>query len=171
MGNKPKFWIASMLIVGSVAAFSSASAEGANHVTHYSVGTRYILEGSYIDAGYYGSQGLHVPRNQSTPIGKPLIVECPGSSGTCVIEADLFIQSGQSDVTGNQYSLCLSVDGSLAPNCQIVGSTPADYTYANGSTSQLVTGVAPGDHVVQAFFSTTKGTNVFNYTSNYRVYK
>jgi hypothetical protein len=132
--------------------------------------TRYTLQGSYIDAGYYGSAGLFSPRNVNTAIGKPVIVNCPESSGSCVVEADLFIQSGKSDVTGNQYNLCLFVDGASAPNCQIVGSTPSDNTYTNGATSQQAT-VSPGDHVVQAYFQSYKGARVFNFTSNYRVYK
>jgi hypothetical protein len=165
MGKIAKSYFLSAVALGSIVALTCVSAYGA------SAATRYVLEGSYIDAGYYGSGGLFVPRNIDTAIGKPLIVNCPGSSGTCVIEADLFIQSGHSHITGNQYSLCLFVDGTSAPNCQIVGSTPSDYTYANGSTSQLVTGVAPGSHTVQAFFRTYQGAAVFNYTSNYRVYK
>lgn len=72
--------------------------------------TRFTLQGSHIDAGYYGSAGLFSPRNVNTSIGKPVIVHCPGSSGNCVIEADLFIQSGKSDVAGNQYNPCLFVD-------------------------------------------------------------
>jgi hypothetical protein len=31
--------------------------------------------------------------------------------------------------------------------------------------------VAPGAHVVQAFILSNKGTSLFNYTFNYRVYK
>jgi hypothetical protein len=155
--------IAKALVVGLGFVFCFTSANGAT------ASTRYTLEGSYIDAGYYGSNGLAIPRNHNTAIGKPLSVHCPGP-GACVIEADLYIQSGKSDTTGNQYNLCLFVDGASAPNCQIVGSTPADYSYTNGSTSQQAT-VTAGDHVVQAFFLSYKGTSVFNYTSNYRVFK
>jgi hypothetical protein len=147
-----------VMIYGLIAASGAAAA------------TRYSLQGSYIDAGYYGSSGLFSPRNVNTAIGKPVIVNCPGSSGSCVVEADLFIQSGKSDVTSNQYNLCLFVDGNSAPNCQIVGSTPSDFTYTNGSTSQQAT-VSPGNHVVQAYFMSYKGARVFNFTSNYRVYK
>lgn len=132
--------------------------------------TTYTLKSSYIDAGYYGSSGFFIHRNQDTAIGKPIIVNCPAKGGNCVIEADLYIQSGKSDVTGNQYSLCMFVDGASAPNCQLVGSTPSDFTYTVGATSQQAT-VTPGNHVVQAFFRTYKGASVFNYTSNYHVYQ
>jgi len=155
---------AQALAIGLVQIFGLVCADNAAAAT-----TRFTLQGSYIDAGYYGSSGLFSPRNTNTAIGKPIVVNCPGS-GTCVIEADLFIQSGKSDVTGNQYNLCLFVDGASAPNCQIVGSTPSDFTYTNGSTSQQAT-VSPGDHVVQAYFMSYKGARVFNFTSNYRVYK
>lgn len=155
---------APLLAIGLVQIYSLASAGGAM------AATRFTLQGSYIDAGYYVTSGLVSPRNVNTPIGKPVVVDCPGSSGNCVIEADLFIQSGKSDVTGNQYNLCLFVDGASAPNCQIVGSTPSDFTYTNGATSQQAT-VSPGDHVVQAYFQSYKGARVFNFTSNYRVYK
>ncbi|HEY2446480.1 MAG TPA: hypothetical protein VGI20_12160 [Rhizomicrobium sp.] len=132
--------------------------------------TKYALRGTYIDSGYYGANGLFVAPNNYTAIGNPLVLSCPGSAGTCTIQADLWIQSGKSDITRNWYNLCFSIDGALAPNCQIVGSTPADRTYANGSTSQLAGGIAIGGHTVQAYFLSHSGAFVFNYTSNYRVY-
>jgi hypothetical protein len=124
---------ARVLVIGLVSICSLTAAGGA------ATAASYTLRGSYIDAGYYGASGLFSPRNTNTAIGKPIIVNCPGPSGSCVVEADLFIQSGKSDVTGNQYNLCLFVDGASAPNCQLVGSTPSDFTYTNGSTSQQAT--------------------------------
>jgi len=45
---------------------------------------------------------------------------------------------------GNTYFLCLFVDGVPAPNCTSnVGSMPSDDTFAQGSTSEIVLGVAP----------------------------
>ena len=161
--KKHIIWIASAFTLAALALIASDRAAAGTTTA------RLTLQGTYIDSGFYGALGLSVPRNQTTAIGKPVSVDCP-SGRSCTIEADLFIQSGLTDVTGNQYSLCLSVDGALAPNCQIVGSTPADRTYSIGSTSQLVTGVTPEDHVVRAYFSSVKGSKVFNYTSNYRVY-
>jgi hypothetical protein len=131
--------------------------------------TRYDLRGTYTDSGYYGAGGLYAPRSVSVAIGTPLTVTCP-SNATCTIQADLWIQTGKVTVTRDQYSLCLSVDGALAPNCQDVGSTPSDNTYADGSTSQLVGNLPHGAHTVQGFFASTKGAYVFNYTFNYRVY-
>jgi hypothetical protein len=164
MSKNVRYWILSALALASTTLVAADRAAGA------SASARLILQGTYIDAGYYGSHGLQVPRDRYTAIGNPLVVTCPRSATSCVIEADLFIQSGLSFLTGNQYNLCLFVDGNRAPNCQIVGSTPADASYAVGTTSQQVTGVTPGDHTVQAFFLTYKGTKVFNFTSNYRVY-
>jgi hypothetical protein len=161
MKDLAKKCMRSAVVVGLVVT-GSISAAGATVRT---------LEGTYIDAGYYGSGGLRVFPNQNTAVGKPIAVTCPGKTGSCTIEADLYIQSGHSNVTRNEYNLCLFVDGNPAPNCQIVGSTPSDYTYADGSTSQLVTGVTPGSHVVQAYFMSYKGASLFNWTSNYRVYK
>lgn len=163
MNKMAKSSILIALVIGLIGIYGSASADAAV--------SGLVLQSTAIDQGYYGAQGLFVPRNQNTALGKPLIVKCPGPRGTCIIEADLFIQSGKSFVTGNQYGLCLFVDGKSAPNCQLVGSTPADNTYTNGSTSQLVFNVKPGNHVVQAYFDTYKGASVFNYTFNYRVYK
>src|ERR1700680_1007215 len=105
-----KSMAANVLVIGLVLVYGVISASGAV------AATRYTLQGSYIDAGYYGANGLFSGRNTNTAIGKPVIVSCPGSSGSCIIEADLFIQSGKSDVTGNQYNLCLFVDGTSAPN-------------------------------------------------------
>jgi hypothetical protein len=76
---------ARVIVVGLVSICSLIAAGGA------ATAARYTLQGSYIDAGYYGASGLFSPRNTNTAIGKPIIVNCPGSSGSCVVEADLFI--------------------------------------------------------------------------------
>ena len=83
----------------------------------------------------------------------------------------MFVQTGSGKTGGNQFSVCLYVDGVIGHNCQEVGSTPSDGTYAVSSTSQLVAGIAAGNHVVQTYFTTNDGASVFNHTSNYRVYK
>jgi hypothetical protein len=165
MRRMAKLSVLSAFVIVLSGIYSSTTASAGTSLTGL------ILQSTAIDAGYYGSSGLRVPGNQSTALGKPLAVTCPGPHGTCVIEADLFIQVGISDTTRNMYTLCLYVDGNSAPNCQFVGSTPSDLSYTNGSTSQLLTGVAPGAHVVQAFILSNKGTSLFNYTFNYRVYK
>jgi hypothetical protein len=127
------------------------------------------LQGTYIDEGYYQG-GFTTEATVDTPIGTPLAVTCPGST-TCTIQADMFVQSGGTHFSGNTYAICLWVDGVRGPNCQDVGSTAPDNTYLVGSTSQLVAGVTPGNHVVQTYVGAKNGMIVFNHTSNYRVYK
>lgn len=137
-----RFFRASSLIVlaaGSVGIYSFLSAQEPPS------SIRESLQGTYIDQGYY-SGGLTVNPQTTVTIGTPLAVTCPGKT-TCTIQADMFVQTGAGKTSGNQFSVCLYVDGVRAPNCQDVGSTPADGTYLVSSTSQQVSGVAGGNYV------------------------
>jgi hypothetical protein len=75
------------LAIGLSGVYRSVSAQEA------AMATKHVLQATYIDSGYYGSAGLYAPANVSTPIGNPLTVSCPGTAGTCTIQADLWIQS------------------------------------------------------------------------------
>jgi len=52
--------------------------------------TKHILEGTYINSGFYGAV---VAAGATVPTDTKLTVACPGTSGTCTIEADMWVQS------------------------------------------------------------------------------
>jgi hypothetical protein len=127
--------------------------------------TKHILEGTYINSGFYG--GI-VSAETTVPIDTKLTVACPGTSGTCTIEADMWVQS--EGVASDSYAICLYVDGNPL-ECPLAGETPADGTAAIGSFSQRLSGLAHGNHTVQTYYFTDQGAGVLDYTINYRVYK
>jgi hypothetical protein len=99
-------------------------------------------------------------------------VTCPGS-GTCTIEADMWVDNyNSSKPTGNATTICLYVDGVQTSGCAYETSeTPPDGSHVHASTSQPMSGLAPGSHTVQTYFYAAEGAFVEYYTANYRVSK
>ena len=87
------------------------------------------------------------------------------------MQADHFIQVGLGSTTGNQFSATFLLDGNPILDGQIMCSTPSDGTYQVCATSVYQTGVKPGAHTVQISVSSKYGTYVFNYNTNFRVYR
>lgn len=125
---------------------------------------------TYIDQGYYAS-GRTIPANQNTVIGPVVPIVCPGTSGMCTIQADHFIQEGKGMSMGNQFVIGFYLDGMPVTDAQIVGCTPSDGSYLVAATSERQSMVAPGMHTVQTFVWSMNGASVFNYNTNFRVYK
>jgi hypothetical protein len=134
--------------------------------------TKHVVEGWYINSGLDTNNGGFVSPAELFPIDSPLTVVCPGTTGTCSIQADMWVMTGGTTFAGNTYFLCLYVDGVPAPNCaNSVGSTPSDGTYAQGSTSEIVLGVKHGNHTVQTKIESGDGAFIGYYNFNYRVLK
>ena len=131
--------------------------------------TNHILKGTYIDSNVALTV---IPADTLTPIGNVVTVACPGT-GTCTIQADMLAENGGSSTAGNQFEVCLYVDGvEVDPYCfGYAGVTPSDGTYLLGSSSQSLSGVSPGNHTVQTYFWSSKGCNVVYRHSTYNVYK
>jgi hypothetical protein len=137
------------------------------------IATKHVLQSTYNNNGVYSGGVISCdPSPCWTPIDNQLTVVCPGKTGTCTIQADMWITNGGVTTVRDLNKICLSVDGNFAPNCDLylTGESPSDGTYGQNSSSEAVTGLSPGDHTVQTYFS-TDGTNVSYYNSNYRVYK
>ncbi|MGB8543663.1 MAG: hypothetical protein WCD49_18690 [Candidatus Acidiferrales bacterium] len=130
--------------------------------------TNHVLEKTYNNTGGVPTDA---PSNTYTPIDHQLTVLCPGTTGTCSIEADMWVENGDSNSTINANAVCLYVDGKATNFCPYSGETPADYTWVQSSASQIVSGLAPGNHTVQTYFWSNNGTLTSTYNSNYRVYK
>jgi hypothetical protein len=135
--------------------------------------TNHVLERTYNNNGVYDAE---VPASTFTPIDNQLTVQCPGKSGsgTCTIQADMWVENG--DGGGNSSdsanNVCLYVDGNPAGLCSYTaGQTSSGEIYVQTSTSQSVTGLAPGNHTVQTYFAAVSGAYVYYYNANYQVYK
>jgi hypothetical protein len=131
--------------------------------------TKHVLEGTYISSGQYDN---NVPANTNVALDAPLTVPCPGTTGTCTIQGDIWVENGGSPITMDINDVCLYVDGKPTIACNYdTGESAPDATPGTTSTSQLVTGVEHGNHKVQTYFWSYKGTYVGYYSINYRVYK
>jgi len=131
--------------------------------------TNHVLKGTYIDSTVAYTV---IPADVFTPIGNLVAVNCPGT-GTCTIQGDLLAANGGSSSTGNEFKLCLYVDGvSVDPYCfGYAGVTPSDGTYFSGLSSQTLSGLAAGNHTAQLYFWSANGCNVIYRHSTYNVYK
>jgi hypothetical protein len=131
--------------------------------------TKHVLQGTYNNNGGYSGS---FPVNVFAPVDTQLTVACPGQSGTCTIQADMWVENGGETFSVNYNVICLYVDGIPAGSCGAgTGETPSDGSYVQNSTSQAVTGLAHGNHTVQTWFLTNQGAKLGYYNANYRVYK
>jgi hypothetical protein len=135
-----------------------------------SVDMNHVLERTYIANG---NMGTFIAASTNVQIGPQVTVVCPGATGTCTIQADMWVQNGGGiDKKENQNDICLEVDGALSSGCPYTtGETPIDGGFVQSSSSQSISGIATGDHTVQTYFSTYYGAQVNYYNSTYRVYK
>ena len=95
---------------------------------------------------------------------------CPGTSGTCLIVADQWLQIGAETFTGNRAALCFYIDGAPVNACYFSGETPADGTYEQISTTQGAS-VSFGSHTVETIGYSDFGTFLGTANFTYRVYK
>jgi len=124
---------------------------------------------TYIDQGFNGD-GISAPPGASTTIGPAVTITCP-TGATCTVQADQFLQVGLGSTTGNELAAGFYLDVVGVPDGQIICSTPADGTYQVCSVSQSERNVAAGRHTVQIFVTSKYQSYVFNYNTNFRVYK
>ena len=94
-------------------------------------------------------------------------VNCPGTAGTCVIQAD---QWAQIQGAFGRTALCLLIDGVLVDGCFFTGEAYADGGFVRFSTTHGGS-VGIGNHTVttQVYSDAAALHNHFNIT--YRVYK
>lgn len=130
----------------------------------------HVLKGTYIDSE---DTFLTISPATMTAVGNAITVNCPGTTGTCTIDADMRAQLGGGSSTGNNFELCLFVDGQrVDAYCYgYAGVVPSDGSYLLGTSAQSKSGLATGNHTVQAYFWATNGCNVIYRHFTYNVYK
>jgi hypothetical protein len=97
-------------------------------------------------------------------------VNCPGTTGTCTIGAEMSVQLGFGNNSPG-FSLCFAVDGSIVNvgGCPDLGTIPANnWSFASFSEA---TSVPHGTHTVQTIIWPYDTADRGYYTINYRVYK
>jgi hypothetical protein len=135
--------------------------------------TKHPLVTTYYTSGTLN--GAFIPPLTYAPVDAPQTISCPGTSGTCTIIADHWIElrnHGGVSGAGNLTQGCLYVDGIPANNCGFVeGEAPPDGSWFQSASSQAASGVVHGSHMVQTFAFCNGGCDVAYFQVNYRVYK
>ena len=129
------------------------------------------LQGTYIDQTL--STSTTIPAGTLVAIGNAITVTCtPLFKTGCTLGADMWASNGSGNTSGNQFELCLLVDGVRAdPYCYgYQGITPSDGTWVMATSSQSMSGLASGTHTVQAFFWSRNGCTVIGRHFNYMMY-
>ena len=178
MNNSAKLTLLAVLTAGLFASTSvfAQDASGARppvkppvmRLTHLPpVAVKHGGIGVYINTGNLTTT---VAGGGYTAVDAPITITCPGTSGSCLLQADQFMQVGLGTTTGNEFALCFYVDGVSIGSCWYNGSAPADSTFVLGSTSAGKS-VPHGVHTVQTYIYNTGSTYLSYYNFTYRIYK
>lgn len=102
------------------------------------------------------------------PIDSSITVSCPGTTGTCLIQADQWVQFGFA--SGDAVAICFFVDGASVNGCYNEGGASAG-AFTMYSVSQGIT-VTHGNHTVQTqVYDFNGGSEYLYYNFNYSVFK
>jgi hypothetical protein len=90
---------------------------------------------------------------------------------TCTIDATMAVELlDQSGMSGNQFAICLSVDGNLL-TCNYTDVAPLDGFFRTYTTIQNAGGYAVGSHAVQTNIYTTYPAYLAYFYTTYHAYK
>jgi hypothetical protein len=161
--------VAGCCLIASVASAQDTSpAQGATASSSAALSlANRVLKKSYINS----DSGLVAVGAGFQAVDGPTNVNCPGTSGVCVIEADQHLQV-ISGVSGNRWAICTAVDGNFMadPLCPFLGIATTSNFEARSFT-QTQHGVSFGNHTVQTFVYSDAGLSRSIYEITYRVYK
>jgi hypothetical protein len=146
-----------------------ASAESLNTTV---IGVNHTLQRNYFSSGTLGGEsGPFLPAFTYEPVDNAQVVLCPGSSGTCTIQADHWIEL-QGFSANNDAWACLEVDGVLDPFCGYFDNKiPPDGSWVQITSSHSMSNISPGAHIVQTFVNSEQGVYAAYFNINYRVFK
>ena len=155
---------------------SPAGAFVASNAPDQPAAVKHVLKSTYINTCIPSNTcfSFTLASGAYTAVDAPTTVVCPGTSGTCLIQADQWLEVGGTTTAGNNTALCLLVDGVIVSAggfaCYYNEETPTDGSFIMGSFSQG-TNVSAGSHTVQTTIWTDFGATGAAYTNTYRVYK
>jgi len=152
--------IKAQLVIAVLVVLTCGLASAQNHA----------LQKTYLDTGYYES-GLSIPAKTWTAVGPVVDIVCPGTSGTCTIEAIHSIQVAGPGTAGNTVQIDFMLDGKNQVLAQQVGEVPTDGSLRVFSAIEVESNISPGNHTVQTSVWSVDGADVYNYETSYQVYK
>jgi len=135
--------------------------------------TNEVLNRNYI---FHGS-GPSIPAGTWTAVDSPHTIQCPGTTGSCTITADISVQEGIGSTASNGGAVALEVDGSLVCNsdssngCHYAVEIPSDGRFVEANELNSLSGVALGAHTVQTFVWSDHGASGAFYNIRYAVYR
>ena len=154
---------------GKAPSTSQALAETPATLAPSVLAVNHALQRNYFSSGSHF--GAFLPAFTYSAVDGAQTVVCPGTSGTCTIQADHWIEL-KGSTAGNEAWGCLAVDGVLDPNCGFLDNKiPPDGGWVQATSSHLVSGVPAGTHTVQTFVNSLLGVNAAYFNINYRVFK
>ncbi len=125
---------------------------------------KHVLKNMYNSTGVPSLTMVSGPNAADSAI----TVSCPGTSGTCLIQADQWIHLDE--LSGDIIGICLYVDGTEVNGCYIQGSV-ANFVWTMESVSQGIA-VSHGNHTVQTYvYDVNGGSTLGYYNVNYYVFK
>lgn len=132
------------------------------------VAIRHYPQGVYLSTG--NGFGTFINAATFTPVDAAVTLSCPGTSGTCTVLANQFVETNGS-TTNNNAALCFYVDGVNVPNaCFFTNEIPSDGTFDQSATISWGT-VSVGTHTAQTVLYCSGGCNLYEYNLQYTVYK
>jgi hypothetical protein len=161
-----------LLVLGFLALASCAFAQSSGHTPESAVAPKFPAFAKETLMATYVSSGapFTIAPFGDSPIDAAHTVSCPGTSGTCLFQADVWVEIGWG--TYGQVSICLYVDGSEAGTCYDSGQVPQDGGWVNVSSSVNAPGISVGNHKVQTHIYLTNNTATVGYYSiDYKVFK
>ena len=160
--------ILSLVVLAGV-AFAQATHKSAAPAAQFPTSGPHMLKATYVSSG---SLNVKVLPAGDMPVDAVQTITCPGTTGTCLIQADAWVQVGESGTAGNEVALSLFVDGKEVNATGFYGSEiPLDYNWIQTSTSISVAGIPVGVHHVQMHMYTDFGASANYYNINYKVFK
>jgi hypothetical protein len=140
------------------------------------VATNHVLQRTYLSSGNFSS--TFFPAGNLSPLDSAQTIQCPGTSGTCTITAEIWAETGRTTTTGspNDFSLCAEVDGNFLQStpvsgCFFAANTPDDNSFVTGTRTDSGSGFLHGNHTIQSFLFTVNGAPVQQFNILYKVYK
>jgi hypothetical protein len=129
---------------------------------------QHTLKQTYIVSAF---SGVSFTGGNYTAIDAPHKVLCPGTTGSCLIQADSWVQFGGNGTSDNATRISLFVDG-IEVETYLAGELPTGFYYGNLSNSSGIT-VPFGTHTIQTFAWSVGGGGgtVGYYNLAYRIYK
>jgi len=113
---------------------------------------------------------IAVPDSTSTPVGIPINVKCPGTTGKCALEMQQDLQYCDA-TSGTIYYVEVTVDGNFLAQSPFSGEFGTEFCNTTSWTYQ-VKGLLHGSHVVQFYAFTSGGAaTIIDYNFVIRVFK